>query len=353
MPFASDPMEGRKNRMVMVDPSAATERGGVSYCLPYPCCTISATMAANKEQFNDLGLGARASAGQFRSLNKDGSFNVTKANVPFFEHFNIFHTLISMSWSRFFGVILLGYFVLNLVFASVYTAIGLEHLTGIEHTTLAGDFLEAFFFSAQTITTLGYGRVAPMGLVANSVAAIESMVGLLTFALATGMLYGRFSKPSVRMRYSDHAVIAPYRDINGFMFRVINPQGDELLEVEVNVTLSMKRPGSELRDFHFLDLERKHIVFFPSVWTVVHPIDHTSPLHGVTETELMEKDAEFIVMLKAFNESFSQTVYSRSSYKPSEVRWGEKFAGIISYGTDGITVDVARIDESEKAALNA
>ena len=308
--------------------------------------------AKRKEKFNDLGLGERASAGSFRSLNKDGTFNVTRTNVPFFERFNVFHTLISISWSRFFGLLLLGYFLMNLLFASIYVAIGIEELTGISSSTPMSDFLEAFFFSAQTITTLGYGRVAPIGAVANIVAATESMIGLLAFALATGMLYGRFSKPAVRLKYSTHAVVAPYREITGFMFRVIDPQGNDLLEVEVNVTVSLKRPGSDLRDFHSLELERRHIVFFPSVWTVVHPIDGDSPLHGMTEAQIMDRDAEFIVMIKAFHGSFSQTVYSRTSYKCDELKWGAKFAGIIGYGDQGISVDVSRLDDTVQAPVH-
>lgn len=308
-------------------------------------------MARRKAQ-NDLGLGERAGNGRFRSLNKDGSFNVTKANVPFLQRFNIFHALISMPWGRFFGIILLGYLVLNTLFAALYTAIGIEQLTGVSAADPMSEFLEAFFFSAQTITTLGYGRVAPIGLAANIVAAVESMLGLLTFAVATGMLYGRFAKPGVRLNYSTHAVIAPYHDINGFMFRVVNPQGNELLEVEVNVSLSMKRPGTQLREFHALGLERRHIVFFPSVWTVVHPIDQDSPLHGLNEQQVQEVDAEFIVMLKAFHGSFSQTVYSRTSYRGDELLWGRKFASILTYTDEGVTVDVAGIDRTVEADLN-
>jgi inward rectifier potassium channel len=304
------------------------------------------------DKFEDLGLGSKATAGSFRALNKDGSFNVSKSNVPLGESLNVFHSLISMSWAKFIGLIILAYLFVNLLFACVYVLVGVENLTAVRGSSGLSDFLEAFFFSAQTITTLGYGRVAPVGELANTVAAIESMLGLLSFALATGMLYGRFSKPSAKMKYSSCAVIAPYQDINGFMFRVVNPQDNQLLEVEVNVTVSMRREDSDLRDFHFLTLERSHIVFFPSIWTVVHPIDEKSPLHGMDEEELIHKDAEFIVMIKAFDESFSQTVYSRSSYKANEIRWGEKFAYIINHDKGGIDVDVGRIDDTVKMELN-
>jgi inward rectifier potassium channel len=310
-------------------------------------------MAENKkEKFNDLGLGTKTPTGGYGALNKDGSFNVRKTNVPFFERFNFFHSLISMPWLHFFGLTIIGYFMVNLLFASIYTWVGVEYLTGIEGFSDFDQFMEAFFFSAQTVTTLGYGRVAPMGTLANSVAAIESMLGLLFFALATGMLYGRFSKPSGKIKYSTHAVIAPYKNINAFMFRVVNPQRNQLLEVEVTVTLSMKRENSELRDFFLLNLERAKVVFFPYLWTIVHPIDHSSPLYNLDEAQVLEKDAEFILMIKAFDESFSQIVYSRSSYRTSELKWGEKFLYVIKQEGDGITVDVGRIDETEKAVLN-
>ena len=146
-----------------------------------------------KEKFDDLGLGNKDTSGGYRTLNKNGSFNVRKTNVPFLERLNFFHALISMSWLRFFGLTLLCYFIANLLFATIYTLIGLENLTATKELSEIDQFLEAFFFSAQTITTLGYGRVAPMGFPANSVAAVESLLGLLFFALATGMLYGRFS----------------------------------------------------------------------------------------------------------------------------------------------------------------
>ena len=306
----------------------------------------------NKEKFHDLGLDTKASSGTQRALNKDGSFNVKKENVPFSERVNFYHSLVSMPWARFFILIISGYFIVNLIFACIYMLVGVEHLTGIEGTTGFDKFLEAFFFSSQTLTTLGYGRIAPVGTAMSSVAAIESMIGLLSFALATGMLYGRFSKPSAKIKYSTCAVIAPYQDINGFMFRVINPQGNQLLEVEVTVSLSIKRTSSQMRNFFQLELERPKVVFLPSTWTIVHPINSYSPLYALTEKDLIDKDAEFIIMMKAFDESFSQTVYSRSSYKASEIKWAEKFVYLIKQEKDGVSVDVGRIDETERAELN-
>jgi inward rectifier potassium channel len=309
-------------------------------------------MASGGKKFNDLGLGEKASAGRNRTLNKNGTFNVKKTNIPFGQRFNFYHTLVTIPSLHFIGLVIAGYLLANLCFGSIYYFIGVEHLTGIENSSEFEKFFEAFFFSAQTITTLGYGRVAPIGLLTNVVAASESMLGLLLFALATGLVYGRFSKPTAKISYSDHAVVAPYKDINGFMFRLLNPHESQLLEVEVNISLSLLRDQSDLRDFHALELERSSVIFLSSMWTVVHPINENSPLFDMTHQMLLERDAEFIVTLKAFDESFSQTVYSRTSYRASEIRWGQKFTYILTHGTDGIKVDVSRLDESHDAPLN-
>lgn len=306
----------------------------------------------NPKKFNDLGLGTKASGGSVRALNKDGSFNVTKTHIPFLVRLNFYHWLVNMSWLRFFIVIFLAYLIINILFGFLYYSIGVEHLTGIRASDKQEEFMEAFFFSSQTITTLGYGRVAPVGMLANVVTAFESMLGLLSFALATGLLYGRFSKPTAKLRYSNIALIAPYLDINAFMFRVINPHSNQLMELEVTVTMSIRKLESELRDFHLLDLERSNVVFLPSVWTIVHPIDKSSPLYGLSKEDVIEKDIEFIIMIRAFDESFSQTVYSRSSYKGSELQWGYKFAYIMEQKANGISINVSRLDETVEAVLN-
>ena len=305
----------------------------------------------NRQKYNDLGLETRNAEG-YRALNKDGTFNVVKRNVKFFERLNSYHSLVTMSWLRFFSIIVFLYLIINLFFATVYIAIGLEHLSGISGETLPEQFMEAFFFSSQTITTLGYGRVAPLGFLANMAAAVESMLGLLTFALGTGLMYGRFSKPTATIKYSKYALMSPYRDINGFMFRVVNPKNNQLVEVEVNLTLSFKREGSQTRDFFTLETERQKVVFFPTMWTIVHPVNENSPLQGVSQAALLAKDAEFIVMIKAFDESFSQTVYSRSSYKAWETKWGEKFVYLTESHGNGLVVDISRIDETIKMDLN-
>lgn len=300
-----------------------------------------------------MGLDTKSGNAGYRALNKDGTFNVKKHNVPFFERINVFHSMVTMKWMHFFGILGSVYFGINILFASLYMWIGTEHLTGIRGTTSIEKFMDAFFFSAQTITTLGYGQVAPLNLPANMVAATESLLGLLLFALATGLMYGRFSKPFASIKYSTHGLISPYQDINGFMFRVVNPKMNQLIEVEVSVIFSMKRErDNDLREFHSLELERSKVVFFPTMWTIVHPINDQSPLWGISRDEMLERDAEFVVFMKAFDESFSQTVYSKTSYKAEEIKWGEKFTFVTKRHGNGVAIDVSRIDETYPVDLN-
>lgn len=307
---------------------------------------------AKKEAFNDLGLGTKSSFNDYRFFDKEGNYNVRKTHVSFWEKLNLYHLLITMSWLKFVGLILAGYLVANFIFAAIYILIGVDHLTGIGHSSTAEEFMEAFFFSAQTITTLGYGRVAPIGFVTNIVAAIESMLGLLLFALVTGLLYGRFSKPKAKIKYSKHVVIAPYQEINGLMFRVVNPLRNQLLEIDATVMLSMKKEDSDKRDFFVLELERSHVVFFPFMWTIVHPITENSPLFGLNEAAFLAKDVEVIILMKAFDESFSQTVYSRNSYKAYDIKWGEKFVYTLTQEEGMVLVDVGSIHQTEPADLN-
>tara|TARA_R110000751_G_scaffold290156_5_gene396675 strand:- start:77255 stop:78187 length:933 start_codon:yes stop_codon:yes gene_type:complete len=304
-----------------------------------------------EKKFNDFGLAEKSESDGYRAVNKDGSFNITKTNVPFFERLNFFHNLVTMSWFHFFVSILIGYFIVNFLFAGIYMWIGVENLTGTYGITNLEQFTETFFFSAQTITTLGYGRVAPIGLAANIVAAIESMLGLLTFALATGLLYGRFSKSRTKIKYSDIGVIAPYLNGNGFMIRVVNPQNNELLEVNADLSVSFRKEGSQHREFHNLKLERNKVFFFPSVWTIVHPIDEMSPLYKMTEKEFEERNVEFIVMLKAFDESSSQTLYSRSSYRAEEIVWGAKFTYLGQHKDGKLHIDVSGLNTYDQRDL--
>jgi len=295
---------------------------------------------------DDLGLGNRAGPG--RSVNKDGTFNVHRKGLPAFRGYELYHRLITMGGFKFLGLLFLGFLITNALFASLYLGIGMEHFVRPGGEGPLDRMLDAFFFSAQTLTTVGYGHISPRSQLVSAVAALESLLGLLSFALATGLLYGRFSRPHAQMRFSRSAVVAPYRGITAFMFRFVNRRSNQLIEVEATVSLSFLEAETGTRRFATLPLERSKINLFPTSWTVVHPIDGASPLAGMGDEDLRKAQAEFIVLIKAFDDTFAQTVYQRTSYTADEVLWGQRFQPMSSVGADGVLeMDVDLADATE------
>ncbi|MGY0041186.1 ion channel [Pedobacter sp. NJ-S-72] len=229
--------------------------------------------------------------------------------------------------------------------------IGIEHLKGAGGITPRDHFFDAFFFSAQTISTVGYGHISPDGFLTSCLAAFESMLGLLAFALATGLLYGRFSRPTAKVVYSENMVIAPYKDIKGLMFRLANLRNNQLIEIEIQVVLSYNETidDGKKRRFYPLDLERAKIGLLTMSWTVVHPIDENSPLYEKTPEELAEAEVEILVLVKAFDDTFSQTVHTRTSYKDEDIIHNARFATIFSRDSNGqLILDLSKIGSIEK-----
>jgi inward rectifier potassium channel len=304
-----------------------------------------------KDDTQDLGLGSKITLQErTRFLNRDGSFNVERKGQSFFRALNPYHALLSMSWLKFYVMVVLSYFLVNTVFALLYMACGLEAIQGSGATSVGARFFDAFFFSVQTLATIGYGKMTPSGFGANIVVAFEALTGLFGFALATGLLFARFSQPNAKIQYSEKAVVAPFQGITGFMFRIVNERQNQLIEVAA--TLSYSRiehvDGRKIRRFYQLPLERSKVVFFPLNWTIVHPIDEKSPLFGVTQKDLEATDAEFAILLTAIDETFSQTVHSRSSYKFDEVVVGAKFKDMFLPPQNGIVrVDMRLLSEIE------
>jgi inward rectifier potassium channel len=301
---------------------------------------------------SDLGLGSRiAQESRKRFLNRDGTFNAIRKGLPLLGSLNAFHSLTTMSWPRFHLLVVSSYFATNLLFAMIYLLCGPQALDGAQRGGAHGSFLDAFFFSVQTLATIGYGKITPRGIAANLVVSVEALVGLMGFALATGLLFARFSRPQARIVFSQLAVIAPYRGSRAFEFRLANARRNELLEVHATVSLARWEfhDGKPVRRFHELPLERRQVGFLPLHWVVVHPIDEGSPLHGQTPESLEAADAEFLILLSAVDETFSQTVHARSSYKWNEVVWGAKFADMFVRTDDGtVAVDMRRLHWVEK-----
>ncbi|MCO5934879.1 ion channel [Mucilaginibacter sp. RB4R14] len=309
-------------------------------------------MAIHNQQINpenDLGFGPQPVIKNQPLINKDGSVNVKRRGLSRFNTADNYHTLIKMSWGKFWVVVLSGYLVANLIFALIYVLIGMDSLNGASGNSTSSHFLDAFFFSAQTISTVGYGHISPRGVVANSVAAFESMIGLLAFALATGLLYGRFSKPSAKIVYSVNLLVSPYKENGrGLMFRLANIRKNVLIDLNVEVIFSYNEfvDGKPVRRFFPLELERKYVSLLTLNWTVVHPLDANSPLIDILHEDLETCQATFAVLLKTFDDTFSQTVHSRTSYTAQDMVWNAKFVPMFNRDEDGrIELDMSKISE--------
>jgi inward rectifier potassium channel len=244
--------------------------------------------------------------------------------------------------------------VTNVLFAGAYLACGRGALHGAEGMTRGAQALDCFFFSVQTLATIGYGRLSPVGLPANILVAVEGFLGLLGFAMATGLAFARFSQPRAKVLFSDTAVIAPYRGGAAFEFRIINERQSQLIEVEAKVMFSCMEihEGRRVRRFHLLSLERSKVTFFPLQWVIVHPIDESSPLRGVTAESLRSAEAEFLILLTGIDEAFAQAVHARASYQYDEVAVGARFVDMYQPSEDGVVrVDLRRFHEVEPADL--
>jgi inward rectifier potassium channel len=261
-----------------------------------------------------------------RSINKDGTFNVFRRGGSW-RDFHPYLQMLSMSWPRFFATILGGYLAINVLFALVYFALGRGDLRGAEGATEMDRFLNDFFFSTHTLTTVGYGNIVPATILANIVASLEAIAGLMAVALGTGLMFGRFSRPSAKIAFSDHILMAPYQGQSSLQFRIVNLRPNILMELEANLVLMTVEgpPGNLKRRFESLKLERDKIYFLALTWTIVHPLDETSPLFGKTAEDLARLQAEFVVLIKAFDDTFSQAVHARYSYRYDELRWQAKF----------------------------
>lgn len=306
---------------------------------------------------SDLGFGsvvARESRKRF--LNRDGSFNVRREGIPFWQSLSAYHYFLTITWTRFLSYVAAFYIATNTVFAAAYVACGSHALTGFESEPMPLRFVDAFFFSVHTLATIGYGNIAPHNLSANILVTVESLVGLLGFAIVAGIMFARFARPTAAILFSRAAIIAPYRGGTAFMFRIVNQRSNEMVQLEAKVIMARRKKDGAVtdREFVLLELEREGVSFFPLSWTIVHPIDPDSPLYGSTDADLRASDAEFLVLLNGFDETFSQTVHTRSSYKAEEVLWGARFRSMFNPPEeDGtISVDIRKLDAIERVPLD-
>lgn len=306
------------------------------------------------QQINDPGFGVKVGRVRGRIVNPDGSPNVRR----FGDHFNtadIYHYLLTARWWAFVLMVLAAYTVVNMLFAALYLTIGTDQLTNVRTQSTREQFESAFLFSAQTLTTVGYGNLAPRTTLVGAIAAFEALIGLLIFGIFTGVTYGRFARIKARITFSNDAVVAPLRsERNAFMVRLVNERSSVIMDAQANLLLALTDHTQEKagRRFYQLPLEVSKINSLALNWTLVHAINTDSPLYGLSEADLKKSHAEFLVTITAFDDSVGQSFYSRTSYTADQVRWGRRFEPMFWTNEEGdVELHINKVHDHIEANL--
>ena len=268
-----------------------------------------------------------------RVINKSGLPNVIRIGDDRSPWSDLYHLLMTIPWLGFFVLTFVLYLTANGIFALLY----LVDPDGIANAS-PGSFWDAFFFSVQTMASLGYGAMSPASFYTDIIVTVEALVGLLGLATITGLVFARVSRPTARVLFSNVATISNYNGVPTLMFRLRNLRQNQILEGQIMVSLlrrEISSEGQEMYRFHNLRLLRSQTPIFALTWTVMHPIDRSSPLYGMTPTDLDSKQGEAIATMTGLDETFSQTIHARHSYLPSEIIWNHRFVDIFSTRPDG------------------
>jgi len=307
--------------------------------------------STKREQLRqDLGLGGSLSdRSRARLLNHDGTFNVRRNTLGPLHPYNAYNTLLSLPVGRLLGVVAIAYLLTNLGFALLYWLGGPGALIGAADRPLPR-FEDSLFFSVQTLSTIGYGRLVPATRWANALVAVEALVGLLGFAILSGLLFARFTRPTAKISFSNNALIAPYEGGWALMFRLVNLRNHDLTDVHAMLSFArwVTDGGSRNRQFNQLILERDSIMFMPLHWVIVHPITDDSPMHGLTPESLAASEPELVCMITADDETFAQTVHARTSYDKDDIVWGGRFRDMYLADVDHVAIDLGRLHDFER-----
>jgi inward rectifier potassium channel len=319
-------------------------------------------MAINGERhrtgdINNTGFGANSSVEGGRLVNADGTNNLRKRGVPLWQRISLYHSLLRMKRTNFLLTIFFFYTAINLFFAMLYLLTGVDHLSGVDGGASAFEkFMDAFFFSSQTLTTVGYGHVAPTGMITNFIASAESLLGILVFALVTGLMYGRFARPRAYLLFSENALIAPFKGGRALMLRVCTYKNNHLTDASAQITLVLhvEEHGKMVTKFYPLNLELTNINSLALSWTIVHVIDENSPLYTITPDQIKEYRTEVIVNIKAFDDHFSNIVQQRTSYTHQQVVYGARFLPMFERAGNGshTLLELDKVSAHERVVLH-
>ncbi len=261
---------------------------------------------------------------------------------------DLYHYVMTSPWWGVFALILAIYLGANAVFALFYMLAG-----GIENAR-PGNFEDAYFFSVQTMATIGYGRMVPLSTAANAAVAVEALFGLVALAFATGLMFAKFSQPRARVVFSRYAVVSVRDGVRSLMVRLANERTTGLVEAQLRVVLVRDETtveGEPVRRFHTLALVRSWNAVFALSWTAVHPIDASSPLYGATAASLKASRAELVASLVGIEEATVQTVHVRYTWVADEILFDHRFSDILVVTAEGRrALDYARFHDVQPSA---
>ena len=301
------------------------------------------------KRLEDPGVGALSEDKAQRFINPNGSFNIKHVNKK--KSLNEAYTyLIGTSWPRFFLILFAGFTVINFIFATIYVFFGVKNI-GVQSSTFLTDFLNAIFFSVQTLTTLGYGYFSPLTITTGIVSSVQAILGLISFAFITGLLYGRFSKPHANIKFSDSFLLCKHKGKDAIMFRLMSRRRGLVIQPKIRVSLSMSvldEQGALKNEFYSLPLEREKITYLPTTWTLVHHINEDSPFKNYTRNEIKELQGELLILFSYHDEHYNEELHQVYSYVFKDLKVGYVFKKAFYYNDDGqMVLDHNLIDRIE------
>ncbi len=292
---------------------------------------------------------------QYRIINRDGSLNTRRSQRPGKLDFrDLYHGLLGLSWPAFAAWFALIFFLANAVFWLLYFWIPAEQFSGLRHLEGFERFLDLFFFSVQTLGTIGYGGISPVGVLANTVVTIECYTGLFIVAVMTGLIFSRFARPHSKVSFTRNAVIRKFGEVPCLMFRIANERLNHITDARVGLHLVIDDPATGYRDFVLLKLEREHSPIFALSWTVAHDIDASSPLFGLSLDEIRKRSGEIIVSFSGVDTTLSQTVYAKTSYIADDILLDHDFEDVIERTQQGfVLLHLERFDRVRKVGSDS